>query len=155
MDFWETLRTDGWWLEHALDGIGAGIVGGAVTGLAVWWTVTHERKLRAEDRREASRDEVRLALARVHGCVVQVRWLAGQVHWVETYEGMQRVRSELIVAEAIARRPEPVVAAALETLREDLDAVPKTQLMYDRGGVRRFKDDAELRLAELLAEVTD
>lgn len=37
-----------WWWTFALDGIVSGIIGGAVTGLAVWLTLRHERQTALE-----------------------------------------------------------------------------------------------------------
>lgn len=34
-----------WWLEHGLDGIAGGVVGGLLTWGAVWLTIRHERSL--------------------------------------------------------------------------------------------------------------
>lgn len=48
-----------WWWQYGLDGIVGGVLGGAVTAVAVVMTLRHERKSLREQ-------ELRLALARLH-----------------------------------------------------------------------------------------
>lgn len=69
MSFWE------WVVEYALDGIVAGIVGGGVTGAAVWATLRHERKVREEDRREARVADLRVQVSAMLG-LANRGWLA-------------------------------------------------------------------------------
>lgn len=42
-----------WWWQHGLDGVVGGLIAGVVTGVAVWLTLRHERRLSSDI---ASRD---------------------------------------------------------------------------------------------------
>jgi hypothetical protein len=59
-----------WWLEHGLDGLGGGVLGGAVAGLVAWWavqrTIAHERELSATAQADARRTELRREIAGLH-----------------------------------------------------------------------------------------
>lgn len=62
----------GWWLEHGLDGIAGGAIGGGMTALAVVLTLRHERSL----MRTA---DLRRVLAEAHGLAAQLE------HQFESY----------------------------------------------------------------------
>lgn len=51
-----------WWLKYGFDGLVGGVVGGAVTGLAVFFTIRHERKTASEGI-EAGKDLARELIA--------------------------------------------------------------------------------------------
>lgn len=65
MGFWDTVWSDGWWLEHGLDGIVSGLVGGTMAGLALWATIRHERKIRQADLDDRELDRLKEVASRL------------------------------------------------------------------------------------------
>ncbi|NYJ02411.1 hypothetical protein HNR19_003109 [Nocardioides thalensis] len=50
-----------WWLEHGLDGLVAGLIGGFMTGIAVISAIAWEASIRRQDRERAAHEELRRA----------------------------------------------------------------------------------------------
>lgn len=102
-----TVAPVSWFADVALDGIVSGVIGGAVTGGAVWWTLRHERQT-------AAMAELRAAVARFHSITMRAgtRLLEAQT-LDENASVMNDVFDSAVAAQAFAWRPAPKLASDL------------------------------------------
>lgn len=99
VEFWRS-DTWQWWLEHGFDGIGAGIIGGAVTGAAVFTTILWEKRVRSDDARASERVELRRAVAALLTTAVDLETGARQPEGKR--QTGRRASVDIVVAESLA-----------------------------------------------------
>jgi hypothetical protein len=141
-----------WWLQYGFDGIAGGVVGGIVTGGAVWATIRHERGLRADDQTGAKEAELLLGLRRVHSALGEIDF-SDVVMWGLNPRTITPVRTELLFTEIAARGAhEWSMAQQLTDLRAQLDDVPDADAV-DTTKAKEFQDDAEKAVLSMVAEI--
>lgn len=124
MGFWE------WIAKHALDGIAAGLVGGLVTGGAVWATIRHERTIRLQDRRDSELEALRRAVVEMLEGATSLRHAA--LGTAELRGPAARFLVQLILLESLASS-HPKELLALECRRNRIALMGATSA---DGGVR-------------------
>ena len=85
-----------WFTETALDGVVGGIIGGAATGGAVWWTLTTERK---HDREAELRAAVGQLQAKAYEVILLPVAPTERLEWAKALAGLY---ADLNLAEARA-----------------------------------------------------
>ena len=115
-----------WWLEHGLDGIAGGLIGGAITGLAVWATLKHERNLAETASKEEDAASLRQDVAKFHRVAARLLFRrptrATSPRWPKWRADLF---SELVLLEARARLREPEFSSRLRRISDRLDRTPK------------------------------
>lgn len=129
MGFWDTIWTDEWWLKYALDAIGGGVIGGLVTGGAVWATIRHERKMREADQANARQETLRTLVEGLRNNASELMLRLGRSVddgelFLETQDRIGVLFSQLLGAEAFAARVAPHLAANLDVLSTALTRLP-------------------------------
>lgn len=126
-----------WWLEHGLDGVVGGALGGVVTGFAVWLTLRHEsQRAREQDSRrsvvELHRSAVRFAHTdlgdgtdALRDRLLEMSELADAVAWLCADELGLRMTSGTSWLAAVAQSPElkednlPTLYARIESIASE------------------------------------
>jgi hypothetical protein len=97
-----------WWWQYGLDGLVGAVLGGIVTGAAVWFTIRHER-------RSVARDDLRASLAELQAKALQ---MTPTLIMGGNPEEKVRAAQDLFIATVRARGPalrvEPMLNAELD-----------------------------------------
>lgn len=137
MGFWETVGTDEWWLEHALDGIAGGGLASLAAAAAVIATIRHERGWAEETvLRTKVAEVVALALRSVHE--LNQKDEHGDAPLADV---VWRVASALMELEAHAARRAP-------ELRRDIDSFAHAEVGDNTPAIVA---DEQNRLGSLIA----
>lgn len=151
-----------WWLEHGLDGIGAGIVG--VLGVAgtLWW----DRRQRSRAAEEAKREEGRTAVRQILAAAVAGKQqLTADSTPQDVRKVVNEVREVLAIDNHVLQREAPLLANQSGALMIGLQMsttwreVDSLQLVYIAGlvleSVRRRCDEWQKNPIGYTGEATD
>ncbi|WP_139175421.1 hypothetical protein [Nocardioides lianchengensis] len=125
---WQQSDTWQWWLQYGFDGIAGGLLGGAATGLVLWGTIRHERRM-SEDR------DLRDAVRRL-----QVVAMSVGMHPVadplERHHRVLQLLAAMIEVEPLAQRLAPALKSDIARGRQfiftDLGSADPNAMLLSR-----------------------
>jgi hypothetical protein len=103
-----------WWLEHGFDGIVGGVVGGLATGLVLWVSIRHERRM-------AERNELRSQAVQFHSLCMRLNEALPPKDEPEAWNRwMRELWNAALVLRVMCKNRAPELVPVLEQLGDHL-----------------------------------